>query len=239
MTLDIADTIIPKSDQLNADDLIAGPRIITITKVVKRKGSKDTPPLVVSFEGDDGKPYLPCLSMRRALVYIWGKDATKWQGRSLRLYRDASVMFGGIPVGGIRISHASDIDGPREFPLTQSKTKRAMYRIEPLRANETRSPPSSFADGERSGDGGGGSPSSSSRSDEPPGFDDDAPIVITPPDKGASEKAWKNYAKEVRALLEGAPTTAVMREIAEANKANIDTCPSEGLRKWIREPLGD
>lgn len=234
MTLDIADTIIPKSDQLNADDLIAGPRVITITKVVKRKGSKDTPPLVVSFDGDDGKPYLPCLSMRRALVYLWGKDASKWAGRSLRLYRDPAVVFGGVAVGGIRISHATHINARQEFPLTASKTQRKMYRVEPLDAGELRSPPYSFADGER--DGGGQGSSSPPQSNEPPGFDDE-PIVIEPPAKGASEKAWKNYAKEVRALLEGAPTTAVMREIAEANKANIDTCPSEGLRKWIREPL--
>jgi hypothetical protein len=33
--LDLSDTIAPKSDQLNADDLIGGPRTITITGIKK------------------------------------------------------------------------------------------------------------------------------------------------------------------------------------------------------------
>ena len=62
---DVGMTIAPKSDQLNADDLINGPMTITITAVKARPGSSEQP-IQISFDGDGGKPYLPCKSMRRA-----------------------------------------------------------------------------------------------------------------------------------------------------------------------------
>ena len=40
MTADMTVTIIPKSDQLNADDLIAGPRTISITRVAISPGAE-------------------------------------------------------------------------------------------------------------------------------------------------------------------------------------------------------
>src|SRR4051812_13383835 len=105
---DLAKTIAPRSDQMNADDMLAGPRTITITDV---RGS-DSPeqPVSVHFEGDDGKPYKPCKSMRRVMVHCWGPDGNTYAGRRLTLYCDQNVQFGGIKVGGIRISHMSHID---------------------------------------------------------------------------------------------------------------------------------
>jgi hypothetical protein len=50
--LDISDTVVPKSDQLNADDLICGPRTITITGIKKVSDTKQ--PVVISFDGDNG-----------------------------------------------------------------------------------------------------------------------------------------------------------------------------------------
>lgn len=127
----MAATIAPKSDQLNADDLIAGPRTITITAVKARHSTPDQP-IAVHFEGDNGKPYLPCKSMRRVMVAVWGVDPANYVGQAMTLFRDPSVLFGGIAVGGIRISHMSGIDGPKMMALTASKTKRAQYTVEPL-----------------------------------------------------------------------------------------------------------
>src|SRR5690348_5899593 len=98
----------PKSDQLNSDDLISGPRTITITRVSANEGSPEQP-ISISFEGDDQKPYKPCKSMRRVMVHIWGPDASQYVGRSMTIYRDPKVQFGGMAVGGIRISHMTDI----------------------------------------------------------------------------------------------------------------------------------
>ena len=70
--MDISDTIIAKSDQLNASDLIGGPITVTITGV-KRFDSAEQP-IAISYEGDNGKPFKPCKSVRRLLVGMWGMN---------------------------------------------------------------------------------------------------------------------------------------------------------------------
>jgi len=49
---DMAATIIPKSDELNADDLISGTMDITITGVTIRAGQEQ--PISIHYEGDKG-----------------------------------------------------------------------------------------------------------------------------------------------------------------------------------------
>lgn len=132
--MDMTESIKPKSDQLNADDLIGGTKTIKIRDI---KGtSYAAQPVSIYFENDNGKPYKPCKSMRRLLVSIWGTNGTAYIGRSLTLYRDDKVSFGDIEVGGIRISHASDISEPKIISLTASKTKRIPYKVEVLKVAE-------------------------------------------------------------------------------------------------------
>jgi hypothetical protein len=128
--VDMSDTIIPKSDQLNADDLIAGPMTVTITKVARASTAEQ--PIAVNFEGDNGKPYMPCKSMRRVMVFVWGDDASTYAGRSMTLYRDPEVTWGGMAVGGIRISHMSHLDAPMVLALTATKKARKPYKVMPL-----------------------------------------------------------------------------------------------------------
>src|SRR5262245_29461840 len=104
---DMRSVIIPKSDQLNADDLISGPRTVTIASVSVRPGTEQ--PVAISFDGDGGKPYKPCKSMCRVMVAMWGPDAKEYAGHSMTLYRDPKVKWAGLEVGGIRISHMSHI----------------------------------------------------------------------------------------------------------------------------------
>lgn len=130
--MDLARTIAPKSDQLNADDLIAGSMTIKVTDV--RGNDSAEQPVSISFEGDDGKPYKPCKSMRRVLVHCWGPDGKTYAGRRMTLYRDDKVAFGGIQVGGIRISHLSHIDRETTMALTATRAKRAPFTVRPLSA---------------------------------------------------------------------------------------------------------
>lgn len=127
---DMASVIVPKSDQLNADDLIAGPITITITKVSVAGGAEQ--PVSVFYDGDRGKPYKPCKSMCRVMVQGWGRDSAAYAGRSMTLYRDPKVKWGGMEVGGIRISHMSDIEGQITMALTETKGKRSMFTARPL-----------------------------------------------------------------------------------------------------------
>lgn len=128
--LDLSHTIAPKSDQLNSDDLIAGSITITVSDI-KATDSPDQP-VTISYEGDDGRPYKPCKSMRRVLIQAWGSNGKEWIGKSMTLYRDPDVKFGGQSVGGIRISHLSDIDRDMNFMLTVTRAKRAAYSVKRL-----------------------------------------------------------------------------------------------------------
>ncbi len=128
--MNMADFVAPKSDQLNADDLIAGPRTIRITRVSGSGNSEQ--PVNVHFEDDDGKPYRPCKSMRRVMIAAWGADAAQYSGRAMTLYRDPKVQFGGMEVGGIRISHMTHIDRDMVMALTATKKSRKPYTVKPL-----------------------------------------------------------------------------------------------------------
>lgn len=127
--MDLTPTLAPKSNQLNADDLIAGPRTIQITKVSAGNAEQ---PVAVYFDGDNGKPWYPCKSMRRVMVAAWGTDGASYVGRLLTIYRDPEVMYGGIKVGGIRISAMSHIDTALSLALTVTRQKRAPYVVKPL-----------------------------------------------------------------------------------------------------------
>lgn len=136
--IDISQTVAPKSDQLNADDLIGGPRTITVTRVSKMK--EPDQPIAIYFEGDGGKPYKPGKSMRRVLLRIWGQDGATYAGRRMTLYRDDAVQFGGAAVGGIRISHMSGISSAVTMALTVTRASRKPFTVKPL-AEERRPAP--------------------------------------------------------------------------------------------------
>lgn len=126
---DMSSVIVPKSDQINADDLIVGPMTITIREVQIRGGQEQ--PVSIYFDGND-KTYRPCKSMSRVLVQAWGPDAKVYVGRSLTLYRDPTVKWAGMEVGGIRISHMSHIDGKLQMQLTATKGQRKPHIVMPL-----------------------------------------------------------------------------------------------------------
>jgi hypothetical protein len=127
--VDLTESIAPKSDQLNAEDLLTGPRTVTITEV--RKGSVEQP-VDIHLAEFPGRPFKPSKTVRRILVSAWGPDASTYAGRRMTLYRDAAVKFGGMDVGGIRVSHLSHIAKPLTLVLAVSKGKRAPYVIKPL-----------------------------------------------------------------------------------------------------------
>lgn len=135
--VDLSKTISPKSDQLNADDLITGSRIIKITGVTAKTSSTDQP-VSISYEGDNGKPYKPCLSMRRVIVQVWGKDGKEYVGRSMELYLDPNVTFGKEKVGGIRISRMSHMNAPKTMALTATRAQRRAYTVKPLEIVENK-----------------------------------------------------------------------------------------------------
>lgn len=52
----------------------------------------------------------------------------------MTLYRDPKVKWGGMEVGGIRISHLSDLPkGKHTMALTETKGSKKLFTVEPLR----------------------------------------------------------------------------------------------------------
>jgi hypothetical protein len=127
--VDVAAACAPKSDQLNTDDLINTTKTIKITAV---KAGNAEQKIIVNFEGDNGKPWKPCKSMIRVMRSLWGDTAATWVGHSLTLYNDPEVKYGGVKVGGIRISHATGIDKEVILALTATKGQRKPYQVKPL-----------------------------------------------------------------------------------------------------------
>lgn len=137
---DMTQVIVPKSDQISADSLIAGDMIIRITAVKVTPGQEQ--PVSMQFEGSN-LVYRPCKSMARVMVAAWGPDSSAYVGRSLQLYRDPSVKWGGMDVGGIRIrkmTHMPD-DRPMTMALTATKGSRKPYTVQPLVVQASTSQP--------------------------------------------------------------------------------------------------
>ena len=126
--MDLSETIQPDSQQLDSVDLLGGPRTFLIESV--SKGTADQP-VNIHLAGFP-RPWRPGKSMRRILVACWGADASRYVGRSVRLYCDPDVKFGADRVGGTRISHLSHIDKPLSVPLLVTRGRSAIFTVEPL-----------------------------------------------------------------------------------------------------------
>lgn len=126
----LRDTIVPKSDQLNAEQMLGAPMTITVTGV--RRGATEEQPVIVEHDQDADRPYKPCKTMRKVLIALWGDDGRQWVGRSMVLFNDPAVKFGGVQVGGIRISHLSHIERDTTLQLTATKGKKASHLVKRL-----------------------------------------------------------------------------------------------------------
>lgn len=130
---DMSAVIVAKSDQWNADDFVEGPRTFTIEDVQIRPGTEQ--PVQIKLAGSP-KFFRPCKTVSRVLVAAWGADANLYRGRSLTLYTDPSVTWGGMKVGGIRVSHMSDLAAPLVIALQEKKGSRKMTTVNPLKVEK-------------------------------------------------------------------------------------------------------
>lgn len=126
--MNLTESIAPRSDQVNADDLIAGPITYTVREVIQGKAEQPFDFLLVETD----RAYRPSKTMRRVIVNAWGPEAGTYAGRRLTLYREPSITFGREVVGGIRISHMSHIDGPQKVKVQVTRGKREEFTVQPL-----------------------------------------------------------------------------------------------------------
>lgn len=126
--MDLTESIAPRSDQINADDLIGGPATYTIREVINGKAEQPFDFLLIETD----RAYRPSKTMRRVIVAAWGPQTSAYAGRRLTLYREPSIKFGGQTVGGIRISQMSHINGKCEVWAQTTRGKRERFTVEPL-----------------------------------------------------------------------------------------------------------
>jgi hypothetical protein len=120
----------PRSDQWNADDFLSGPRTFTIADV--KTGAAEQK-YDIQLEGE-ARAWRPPLTMIRVLLAAWGDDSDVWVGHRVTLFQDPNVRFGRDVVGGIRISHLSNIgDKPLQLKVTTTRGKRETVTVQPLK----------------------------------------------------------------------------------------------------------
>lgn len=115
-----------KSDQIDADDMIGNITMDVTIEAVKR-GTSEQPIQLVLKETE--KFYRPNKTFRRALIGCFGDEPANWVGQRLRLARDPNVMWGGVKVGGVIVSHAS-IEAPMVFMLQAKRGKKSAVSID-------------------------------------------------------------------------------------------------------------
>jgi hypothetical protein len=128
-TENLLDTVKANSDQLNACDI---PKPITVTIESVDRGSSKEQPVKVRVSGGY-QPWYPCKTVRRILIGAWGENGREWVGKSLTLYCDESVKYGGVAVGGIRVSHMSDIASDMTFSVNLTRGKKGQVMVKRLK----------------------------------------------------------------------------------------------------------
>ena len=129
--MDITAALAPTSDQLDAVELVV-PRTFTIdsgSRLGMREGKTVAEIRLVDFP----RVWRPSKGMLDVLAKCWGVDGSAWVGRRVTLYNDPDVTYGKEKPGGVRISHLSHIDGPRDVTIRgRGQGKVQLWHVEPL-----------------------------------------------------------------------------------------------------------
>lgn len=129
--VDIRAATKPKSDQLNYETFLTGPQTFTVSKVTP--GDRDHP-VFIHMNECPTTPYKPSKGMLKCIAQPdgWGDKSSQWVGRSITLYGDPTVIYGGVEVGGIKVAALSDINGDYETLISARRGVRKPHLIKKI-----------------------------------------------------------------------------------------------------------
>ena len=105
--MDHHDTLAPKSDQLDAADLLgAPPTVFTVTNVSASRRTGRAAAVDVSL-AEFPRVWRPGKAMRRVLAACWGDEDGQWAGRRVELYGDPASRSAARQGGRHTISQRS------------------------------------------------------------------------------------------------------------------------------------
>lgn len=130
--MDITSALAPKSDQLDAIELVT-PRTFTID-TGSRLGNRDGQAVAEIRLVDFPRVWRPSKGMLDVLAQVWGTNAAEWVGNSITLYNDPEVRFGPDKVGGVRIAAMTGIDKETTLSIRGSGqgARKKPWRVKPL-----------------------------------------------------------------------------------------------------------
>lgn len=130
--MDITQALAPNSDQIDAIELVE-PRTFTID-TGSRIGKRDNKTVAEIRLVEVDRVWRPSKGMLDVLAACWGTKGDQWPGKRVTLYNDPEVMFGKDKVGGVRISHLSDIPAARDVQIRGAGAtgRKRSWHVEPL-----------------------------------------------------------------------------------------------------------
>lgn len=129
---DIRAAIQPRSDQLNYEDFVSGPGVLTIERTEDYRDEKGQPRVAIHMAERPGRPFKASATNLRLLAIAWGDEDDDWPGRRVQLSADPTVTFGGKQVGGIRVTALSHLPQRFTAKLSVTRGKKQEFPVEIL-----------------------------------------------------------------------------------------------------------
>ena len=129
---DIRAAIQPRSDQLNYEDFVSGPAVLTIERTEDYKDEKGQARVAIHMVEYPGRPFKASKTNVKLLAIAWGEDDADWPGRRVQLSADPTVTFGGKAVGGIRVTALSHLPQRFTAKLSVARGKKKEFPVEIL-----------------------------------------------------------------------------------------------------------
>ena len=129
---DIRAAIQPRSDQLNYEDFLSGPAVLTIERTEDYRDEKGQPRVAIHMVEYPGRPFKASKTNLKLLAIAWGEDDTDWPGRRVQLSADPTVTYGGKAVGGICVTALSHLPQRFTAKLSVARGKKKDFPVEIL-----------------------------------------------------------------------------------------------------------